>query len=265
MKGRPGWKRWLRGIAAAAALLTTSSRSGGRSRFVRQWARYPLEYQATLAFEAVPEISIGELLTELDIDSFRIDASSAGRHSWNLGELEQIVLWRVIRSLEARRVFEIGTFDGATTRLLASALPDDAGQVFTLDLPPSEFDATQNAPDFESSMVGCQFRGAPEAARITQLLHDSARLDFSEWRDSIDVVLVDGAHDYDHGFSDSRAALEIVRPGGMIFWDDFSAHWHGLVLGIVEATAGLPLRRVRGLNFAFLRSTEGIVIDAGGT
>ncbi len=45
--------------------------------------------------------------------------------------------------------------------------------------------------------VGSLFAGQEAAARITQLLGDSLSFDFSPWFNSIDLVLIDGGHEYE--------------------------------------------------------------------
>jgi Methyltransferase domain len=82
--------------------------------------------------------------------------------------------------------------------------------------------------------------------RIKQLFGNSLEFDFSPYERSIDLVFVDAAHDYPHGFPDSRTALRLVRPGGVVLWHDFIAHFPGLVHAIIEATAGLPLKLSNG-------------------
>ena len=53
---------------------------------------------------------------------------------WNMDPMEQYFLAALASRRQPRTIFEIGTFDGSTTLLLARAAP--AAQVFTLDLPP---------------------------------------------------------------------------------------------------------------------------------
>lgn len=102
--------------------------------------------------------------------------------------------------------------------------------------------------------MGEKFRDTPEAERITQLRGDSLTFDFGPWADTVDLVFVDAGHDYTHGLADSHTALRLARPGGWIFWDDFKPHWHGLVRGIAEATAGRDISWVEGTSFAVLRA-----------
>jgi hypothetical protein len=62
-------------------------------------------------------------------------------------------------------------------------------------------------------------------------------------------VLVDGGHGYEHGVTDTRTALQLVAPGGLILWDDFEPYWHGLVRGICHEMQGRALSRLAGTSF----------------
>jgi hypothetical protein len=63
-------------------------------------------------------------------------------------------------------------------------------------------------------------------------------------------VLVDGGHEYENGVADTLAALVLVRPGGIVLWDDFEPYWHGLVNGISDAMRGRRICRLAGTAFA---------------
>src|SRR5690606_12168981 len=116
--------------------------NGGRGAFLREWIKYPMQYQAARWIGGLRIMSIPELLEELGEKHVEFPDLRDERHLWNLGALEQSLLCQVVRSTDAKTVFEIGTFDGATTRLLANALPHADGQVFTLDLPVADYHLT---------------------------------------------------------------------------------------------------------------------------
>ena len=177
------------------------------------------------------------------------------RHAWNVRLDEQLFIGLAIQSLKAKRIFEIGTFNGETTRYMAEAAGPDA-QIFTLDLPPADFDATQGPQNFTGTQVGEKYRNSPVANRITQLLSNSTTFDYSAYHGSMDFVFVDAAHDYLNGLPDSRTALKLVRPGGVIFWHDFVPFWSGLVHGVIEATQGYPLKRLAGTTLAVLQVSQ---------
>src|ERR1019366_6589079 len=88
------------------------------------------------------------LLPAIEIDDMIIDdiaiailqpvpAATGG----NVSALELIILAKIAHLVQARMVFEIGTFDGRSTLNLAANSSDDA-RVYTFDLPPEQWKAT---------------------------------------------------------------------------------------------------------------------------
>jgi predicted O-methyltransferase YrrM len=203
---------------------------------------------------ALAQISVPALLRDLGGTPLLVPAADGTEHDWQIGALEQALLCHVAATTGARLAFEIGTFDGGTTLAMARAMGPDA-EVVTVDLPDDAFTATQSPGAFGAADVGRAFRTAPPDGRavITQLRGDSTTIDLAAWRARCDLVLVDGAHDRHHGLVDSRRALELVRPGGWVFWDDVEPYWHGLVDGILTATEGRALTKVRRTSLAYLR------------
>lgn len=143
-----------------------------------------------------------------------------------------------VRRLQPTRIFEFGTFLGTTTLILSSNAPADA-EVFTLDI--SEKPDRMSEADClfcNSETVGAAFRGEGDdkntkiaAAKITQLWGDSLTYDFSPYYRSMDLVFVDGGHEYEVVLSDLRNASKMLRDPyyGVIFVHDF-ALWRPSVL-----------------------------------
>lgn len=209
-------------------------------------ARLPLEVAASRQLSALPRVELAELTGPVSYQAVVAPAST--RHGWSLGAAEQVVLQAVVAGRGVRAVFEIGTFNGGTTRVLAEAVPE-GGRVVTMDLPPAAFDASQRPAGFVGSEVGKAYRDSPAAARITQLLEDSLTFNVGGHAGRYDLVLVDGGHEYRHGVSDTRTALQLVAPGGLVVWDDFEPYWHGLVRGICQEMVGRRLCRLAGTAF----------------
>lgn len=212
-------------------------------------AKYPFVLAAERRMGRLPQLQLVELL-ESPVHEVRL-TMSASRHPWSFGAAEQIVLQMLIADRGVHCAFEIGTFNGGTTAMIAENLPDD-GRVVTVDLPDEAFDATQHPDAFGASDVGSVHRASPASHKVEEVRVDSLRLDATPWRAWADLVLVDGAHDYEHGFSDTRSALQIVKPGGIVLWDDFDPYWHGLVNGILDAAGNRPVGRLAGLPLAVL-------------
>lgn len=140
---------------------------------------------------------------------------------------EAAYLALIAAHLKPRNIFEIGTFRGRTTLNLALNCPSDC-RVFTLDLPPQERPRVQivtnraDAQIMERSLTGIDYQGKAESAKITQLLGNSQEFDFSPYFGKMDLVFVDGAHHYEAVLSDTRNALRMVSPRGVVLWHDFA-------------------------------------------
>ncbi|HVX07913.1 class I SAM-dependent methyltransferase [Humibacter sp.] len=224
----------------ARALRSTLGR-----RSLKDAARGPLERHATALIGALPAVDLSRLTGAVTFDARVLPVDA--RHAWSLHAPDQLVLQAIIAGRSVRTAFEIGTFNGGTTRLIAEALPED-GRIWTLDLPPQSFDDTQKPQGFQGSQVGAAYRGSPAEAKIEQILADSATFDPTPYTGRCDLVLVDGAHDYEHGVADTITAFELVAPGGLILWDDFQPYWHGLIRGIIEAAGARRPRRLAGTS-----------------
>jgi predicted O-methyltransferase YrrM len=168
----------------------------------------------------------------------------------NLGPYEQFCVLAVAMLLDVRRVFEFGTYDGATSLAIARACP--AAEVWTLDLdaPAGPYEV-ENGHLVEGG-VGSRFVGQPEAGRIHQLLGDSTTFDLASY-DGMDLVIVDASHEYDAVVSDSANALRMVRPGGVVLWDDYLPGWPGVTRALHELrAAGHPVEQIASTQMAIL-------------
>lgn len=157
-------------------------------------------------------------------------------------------------------LFEIGTFDGRTTINLALNSPSGCS-VYSLDIPPDQGTKFKLA-EGEFHMVDKPRPGAryekysrlyPAAvSRIHQLLGDSATFDYSPYRNSCSLVFVDGSHAYEYAVSDTRAAMTLVRPGGMVLWHDYGI-WAGVTKALdeFEEQEDHGLRNIRGTSLVY--------------
>jgi SAM-dependent methyltransferase len=156
--------------------------------------------------------------------------------------LELASLAYLMQALQPLVVFEIGTFVGRTTRLLALNTPI-ATRIFTLDLPQERV----------MHKIGEAFRGTSESQKITQLNGDSRNFDYSPWHNKCDFVWIDGCHDYPYVVQDTQAALNLCRPGGWILWHDYrhTAWWSGITRVVWKLARTHPgVRHIRGTTIA---------------
>jgi len=134
-------------------------------------------------------------------------------------------------------LLEIGTAYGKTTALMAQNAP--GGVVYTVNIPPEEIaeggDKVTFAPSRED--IGRYYR-EKKFHNVHQILANTARWepDFGP----IDVAFIDGCHDADFVYSDTKKVLHQCRSGSLLMWHDFNPtlspvyHWINDVCDGVE-------------------------------
>jgi len=143
--------------------------------------------------------------------------------------LEMFLIIAASRIVDARHVFEFGTFLGSTTLNLALNVPED-GAVFTLDLGEQQAEeAKQDVADAPLTGIhlaaksGLDFVGSPVESKITTLTGNSTIFDFSRWNQSVDLVFIDGGHDFVTVKSDSENAFRMAskKKPSCVLWHDY--------------------------------------------
>jgi len=183
---------------------------------------------------AAPRVTSIDVASIAGIDQVRVEGTVVRR--------SPLVLCALAALLEPRTIFEIGTYHGDTTWLLARNVP--AARVYTLDfgglddVQGAQLEVTDADEYFREWGRGARFRGTPEAERITQLVGDSATFDFSPYRGSIDLVYIDASHSYSYVRADTEAALAMLSPRGAIVWDDYT-HYAGIFAYLNELARSL--------------------------
>jgi predicted O-methyltransferase YrrM len=185
---------------------------------------------------------------------------------YNMDPMEQYCLAVIAQLRQPTNVFEIGTFDGATSLLLARIAP--GATVYTLDLPPETVQAADDSLTAALNRVdgeGSRFRDTPEAARIVQLYGDSRTFDFRPYYGKMDLVIVDGGHASDCVIPDTENAFAMLAPGGIVVWDDYTPHWPNVVAAVDAAAGrrGLSLHRILSTEFAVYDSSRSSGSTAG--
>jgi predicted O-methyltransferase YrrM len=183
----------------------------------RRW-RYPDD--ALVLRESVPFSLPQRLLTDLfpGVEKLGVEISVSEINrpfDMYLPLVELLTLIAICKYKCPKRVFEIGTYTGSTTLSLAISSTETT-QVYTLDLP-NEFQKKFTIP----GVVGSAFQNTSVSSRIHQLWGDSRTFDFTPFLTNIDLVFIDGSHNYDVVCSDSENAFKLLTPGGVIIWDDY--------------------------------------------
>jgi predicted O-methyltransferase YrrM len=220
------------------------------------WGQFPVR-AALAALPYVPRIPAARLealfpgVGDLEITLSHETRDRALNHG------EALVLSLITAWLRPRRIFEIGTASGQATLLMARQAP--GARIDTMDLgnhAPSLGQQRGQPPWQDLTRIGIAFRDTPVEAQVEQHFADSAAFDYGPFCGEIDLMLVDGGHTYEYVRADSSAALELVRPGGVIVWDDCNY----LSPGVSRALHGLrregqAIYRVAGTRLAVLVRT----------
>jgi predicted O-methyltransferase YrrM len=127
----------------------------------------------------------------------------------------------IMRNSNPSICLEIGTAEGHTAALMAVNAPQ--ARVFTVNIPPEEILAGDGGVlttiALERERIGSYYRQR-NLTNVEQILANTARWEPDLGK--IDVALVDGCHDTDFVYNDSRKVLKQMRPGSLLLWHDFN-------------------------------------------
>lgn len=210
-------------------------------RFLYNLIGYPFSrlsrHRLSYAYEAISFSFYGKNYVELsDLLSdheLKVVLAPVKSNEHNTTAFELAAIASLIKDKKANQVFEIGTFDGRTTRTMALNLYDDQGKIFTLNLPPATRDVSLDTGSVDVKLAskvisGERFLHTAEHQYIEQLWGDSADFDFSPFYGKMDLVFIDGAHSASYVANDTKHSLRLIRPeGGWIIWHD--APYFGVV------------------------------------
>ncbi len=119
-----------------------------------------------------------------------------------------------------KRVFEIGTYRGASSEMILQLLPDVQviSIAFVNDQPGRKFNNDELSVEDVGALVSAGNRD-----RYTQLIGDSHKIDpeaFVRDHGRMDLVFIDGDHSREGVRQDTDLARAILAPGGAIAWHD---------------------------------------------
>jgi predicted O-methyltransferase YrrM len=192
--------------------------------------------------------------SEITGRSIRLSFQTFPRIGASISLVEAAALSALIHKINAKRIFEFGTYKGVSTTQLALNLPHD-GMVFTLDLPEDHPAYSLAIPKVAEQQIAAE-KGKgiliPHDLRskVTFLRADSAKFDTAPYLESMDLIFVDGAHSYEYVKNDTVKGLEMLRPGGIIAWHDCTPS-HPCVVRYLSILPRIPTI-VHGTTIAFL-------------
>lgn len=197
----------------------------------------------------IPTLPIRDLVGgEADADV----TMTASNHPFELPLGEKASLMALVRHYKPQLLFEMGTFTGATTVSLARAAGKDA-TVHTIDLPDKEI---VWGPAVRAA-IGRRLTERTESdASIIAHRCNTKSFDFAPFERKVDFVYIDASHEYHDVLHDSNAALRMVRPGGIVVWDDYQATIPGVVRALRELSRTHRIFQIELTRLAVLRADQ---------
>ena len=172
---------------------------------------------------------------------------------------ELVYLARAVKVLKPTTIFEMGTYNGlATAVFILNSEP--TARILTLDLPPGTSETAALSSD-GSLVASRQLLSTTKAlglSRYTQLLCDSMQFDPTPYAGTVDMGLIDAAHDLVHVQNDTMKMTQMMTPGGIVFWHDYGGK--GMLRPLASYLENLakkrPLYHILGTTLAWGRASD---------
>ncbi len=201
---------------------------------------------------SLPTVEVNELLPQSD-EPLRVQFAYFPNTFASVSVLEFNCLVLLMKRVNARQIFEFGTFRGISITQLVLNLPPGS-KAYTLDLPDQTNSTLYNISDPEEvSLTAETSKGSlvPRDLRdrVTFLKQDSGKFDESPYAGQIDFVFVDGAHSYDYVKNDSEKGWRMLRSGGVMAWHDVRPADPDVVRYLLECS--FKPSRISGTSLAY--------------
>lgn len=127
----------------------------------------------------------------------------------------------VMRNVNPKNALEIGTSNGMGTVLMSVNAPNS--KIFTVNIPPEEIISGEGGKfttiALEREKIGLAYRDR-KLQNITQIFANTAK-----WEPdigNIDIAYIDGCHDSEFVYNDTKKIIKNMKSGSFILWHDFN-------------------------------------------
>lgn len=185
-----------------------------------------------------------------------------------VGDADRTTLRTLARG--KKRVVEIGTFLGGSAEALLEGMPGD-GHLTCIDT----FEGTSNSPtdlgnmrskengtaldrEFILSYLGGRLQ--PYYGRVEIIVGESLAVVSDFEPGSVDLVFLDGAHDYKNVLADIQAWLPIVKPDGILCGHDYDRFGEVLPVEKIEEYSSWEYQAIQINSPAPLKGHEELLV-----
>lgn len=199
-----------------------------------------------------PKVLFKRCEQQLSIDARRYVTNIPSSEIGGLTLLEGAILVSLAKLIDATRLFEFGTFMGATTSLLAMNTADNT-KIVTLDLPrelEADFDydlglvlsdGVHNDKYLSKKFIAdgavyLQGLDEKDSSKVIQLFQNSLTMDIDVLGlvNKFEFIFIDGGHDYDTVKMDTYNAIRMKSDNSVLVWHDYKSTIHGDVTTFVD-------------------------------
>jgi predicted O-methyltransferase YrrM len=208
-------------------------------------------------FGTAKRFDLQDLFPDGRLTDIKIFRACDRQKNLSLDSQELFALCVLVSHARAKSILEIGTSDGNTTlNLVANGAPD--ATITTVDLP-TDWNGgySMKVPETLNNVtdrmtVGRQYKNTVYESSITQVLGDSADIDFASLNGPFDFAFIDGCHYYEYVKKDTENCERVMSSGAVMVWHDY-----GMIKDVSRAVdewskaRRIPVRVISATRLAF--------------
>lgn len=190
--------------------------------------------QLDKSWAKLPMISLRVLYDDFDTKRVSLDVLPTG--PWSSPICDVVMIAKLVACHRPRRILEVGSFRGYTTRIIAEHAPEGS-QVVAVDRDPRHGEAYLNTPLADKI-----------ERRIGEITHAAFERDPKA---SYDFMFLDADHSYAAVKKDTDILLPLLANDGIIIWHDYG-NWgrlsgrNGVPQYLHEAAKGISIAAIPG-------------------
>ena len=192
---------------------------------------------------------------EEEVKFFMPSADGAG----GLTVFESLMLIKLLRVVNPDYIFEFGTFNGQTTRLMLEDIPKNQikeDRIYTLDLPDTEgvvFQGDDGLLAEKALLSERKYTLSKKMSLVKQVLQDSMTLDAELYSDKFSFIFIDANHEYEYVKRDTENALNMITGEiNCIVWHDYgNPQFPELTKYLEDLAENMELYHIEGTMLVF--------------
>jgi predicted O-methyltransferase YrrM len=167
----------------------------------------------------------------------------------------------------SKNIFEFGTCSGKTTALLALNSPLDS-KIYSITLNPEDLSnlSLGNIRDVKAALNNAKkesiydqfiFTNMSIKNKINIIFQDSTKFNIDKFENLMDLIFIDGGHNYSCVKNDSKKSFKMIRKGGYIFWHDYDVtktSCKDIVKYLHEISRNKKIYHIKNTNLCYYKS-----------